>query len=71
MCYPLAMCLLRLQRFAEAHQAIKEALAGDSPIEIAHSQDLLFWKGVCEMLVERADQMRNKNEETVGIHAET
>ena len=47
--YPLAMCLLRLQRFSEAHQAIKQGLASDPPIEIAQSQDLLFWRGICEM----------------------
>ena len=36
--YPLAMCLLRLQRFSEALDAIREAFASDPPIEVAQSQ---------------------------------
>jgi TolA-binding protein len=67
--YPLAMCLLRLQRFAEAHQAINEALASDPPIEVAHSQDLLFWRGVCEMQEKQGQQARLTLEKFIGLFA--
>jgi TolA-binding protein len=65
--YPLAMCLLRLQRFTEAHQAIKEALASNPPIELAHSQDLLFWRGVCEMQEKQGQQAWMTLEKFIGL----
>jgi tetratricopeptide (TPR) repeat protein len=45
--YPLAICLVRLQRFEEASDAIGDALASDPPIDHAQTQELVFWKGVC------------------------
>ena len=65
--YPLAMCLLRLQRFSEALDAIREALASDPPIEVAHSQDLLFWRGVCEMQEKQSEQARKTLEQFVAL----
>ena len=65
--YPLAICLLRLGRFAEALDAIKEALASDPPIEVAHSQDLLFWRGVCEMQEKQSEQARKTFEQFVAL----
>ena len=65
--YPLAMCLLRLQRFSEAHQAIKHGLASDPPIEIAQSQDLLFWRGICEMQEGQGGQARVTFEKFIGL----
>ncbi len=47
--YPLAMCLLRLQRFTEAYQAIKDAFEKNLDLDRAQAQELLFWKGVCEI----------------------
>lgn len=47
--YPLAMCLLRLQRFTEAYQAIKDAFEKNLELDRAQAQELLFWKGVCEI----------------------
>ena len=65
--YPLAMCLLSLQRFAEALGAIGEALASDPPIEVAHSQELLFWRGVCEMHENQVEQARKTFEQFVAL----
>jgi tetratricopeptide (TPR) repeat protein len=65
--YPLAVCLLRLQRFSEALDAIREALASDPPIEAAHSQDLLFWRGVCEMQEKQREQARKTLEQFVAL----
>jgi DNA uptake lipoprotein len=47
--YPLAMCLLHLQKFAEAREAIAEALAHEPPLAQQERQGLTFWKGVCEL----------------------
>jgi TolA-binding protein len=65
--YPLAMCLLRLQRFSEALDAIREALASDPPIDVAHRQDLLFWRGVCEMQQKQGEEARQTLEQFVGL----
>ncbi len=65
--YPLAMCLLRLQRFSEAREAIREALASEPPIEMAHSQDLLFWRAICEMQESKGEQARETLEQFVAL----
>ncbi|MFZ0710393.1 MAG: tetratricopeptide repeat protein [Terrimicrobiaceae bacterium] len=65
--YPLVMCLLRLQKFSEALGAIKEALASDPPIDAAQSQDLLFWRGVCEMQEKQNTQARETLERFVEL----
>ena len=65
--YPLAMCLLRLQRFSEAGEAIREALASEPPIETAHSQDLLFWRAICEMQENQGGQARETLEQFVEL----
>jgi len=65
--YPLAMCLVRLQRFAEAFDAIEEALGSDPPIDATQIQDLLFWRGVCEMQEKQGEQARKTLEQFVGL----
>jgi TolA-binding protein len=65
--YPLAMSLLRLQKFSEAHEAIRQALASDPPIELAQSQELLFWRGVCEMQAGQGEQARATLEKFIGL----
>ncbi|HEY5706388.1 MAG TPA: tetratricopeptide repeat protein [Terrimicrobiaceae bacterium] len=65
--YPLAMCLLRLQRFSEALDAIRGALACEPPIETAHRQDLLFWRGVCEMQEKQGERARETLEQFVAL----
>jgi len=47
--FPLAMSLLQVQKFSEAKEAITTALAHTPPIDPPFSQELIFWKGVCEM----------------------
>ncbi len=61
--YPLAICLLRLQRFAEAYQAIKDALEKTIDLDRAQAQELLFWKGVCEINQQHAAEARKTLEE--------
>jgi TolA-binding protein len=61
--YPLAMCLLRLQRFAEAYQAIKDAFAKNLDLDRAQAQDLLFWKGICEINQQQYAEARKTLEE--------
>jgi TolA-binding protein len=56
--YPLAMCLVRLQDFEEALVAIDDALKSDPSLETAHVQELLFWKGVCEIQQEQGETAR-------------
>jgi tetratricopeptide (TPR) repeat protein len=65
--YPLAMCLVRLQAFAEALQAIEDALNGNPPIEAPQMQELLFWKGVCEMQQEQGEAARGTFEKFLGL----
>jgi TolA-binding protein len=65
--YPLAMCLVRLQSFAEALKAIEQALASDPPIETAQGQELQFWKGVCEMQQEQGQTARKTLEGFLGL----
>jgi len=47
--FPLAMALLQMRKFTDAQIAIKEALANAPPIDEQQKQELMFWKGVCEM----------------------
>ena len=61
--YPLAMCLLRLQRFPDAYQAVKDALEKNLDLDRAQAQELLFWKGVCEINQQAPEQARNTLEE--------
>ena len=61
--YPLAMCLLRLQRFAEAYQAIKDAFAKNLDLDRAQAQELLFWKGICEINQQQYAEARKTLEE--------
>jgi TolA-binding protein len=65
--YPLAMCLVRLQRFAEALAAIENALGSDPPIETAQMQELLFWKGVCEIQQEQGEAARKTLEGFLAV----
>ncbi len=65
--YPLAMCVLRLQRFSDALDAIRDALASDPPIEVAHGQDLLFWRAVCEMQEKQGEKAKKTFEQFVGL----
>jgi tetratricopeptide (TPR) repeat protein len=61
--YPLAMCLLRLQRFPEGYHAIKDALYKNLDLDRAQAQELLFWKGVCELNQQAPDEARKTLEE--------
>ncbi|HEY5954448.1 MAG TPA: tetratricopeptide repeat protein [Terrimicrobiaceae bacterium] len=65
--YPLAMCLLRLQDFEEALVAIDDALKSDPSLETAHVQELLFWKGVCEIQQEQGETARATFERFLGL----
>lgn len=65
--YPLAMSLLQLQKFSEAQEAIKEALANDPPIAQQEKQDLTFWKGVCEMQDKDYEAARKSFEEFLAL----
>ncbi len=65
--YPLAMCLVRLQDFAEALTAIEAALGSTPPLETAQVQELLFWKGVCEIQQERGEAARKTLERFLGL----
>ena len=56
--YPLAMCLLRLQRFAEAAETIKDAFEKNPDLDPAQAQELLFWQGVCEINQQQAEGAR-------------
>ena len=47
--YPLAMSLLQMKKFNDAQTAIKEALENQPPLDEQQKQELMFWKGVCEM----------------------
>ncbi len=47
--YPLAMSLLHLQKFDDALDAIKTALGATPPPGATAREDLLFYRGVCEM----------------------
>jgi len=47
--YPLAMSLVQMQKFTEAKEAIAAALASNPPVDQQFRQELIFWKGVCEM----------------------
>jgi TolA-binding protein len=47
--YPLAMCLLQLQKFDDASEAIDAALTTTPPPAPAQKEDLVFYKAVCEM----------------------
>src|SRR5262245_43290840 len=65
--YPLAMCLVRLQSFAEAFAAIEDALGSDPPMDPALMQELLFWKGVCELQQERGPSARATLEKFLSL----
>jgi TolA-binding protein len=61
--YPLAMCLLRLQRFPEAYQAIKDAFDKNLDLDRSQAQELLFWKGICEINQQQHAEARKTLEE--------
>ncbi len=44
-----------------------EKLASDPPIEVAQSQELLFWRGVCEMHENQGEQARKTLEQFVAL----
>jgi len=46
---PIAMCFLQTQRFAEALDAITHALETEPEIPRNDREELLFWKGICEV----------------------
>ncbi len=50
--YPLAMCLLQLQKFDDALEAIDDALAIKPPPSPTQKADLVFYKAVCQMQAE-------------------
>ena len=65
--YPLAICLVRLQRFEEASDAIDDALASDPPIDHAQTQELVFWKGVCGIEQEHGEAARKTLEKFLEL----
>jgi len=50
--YPLAMCLLQIQKFDDALVAINAALSTKPPPTPAQKEDLVFYKAVCQMQAE-------------------
>ncbi|MFZ4682542.1 MAG: tetratricopeptide repeat protein, partial [Terrimicrobiaceae bacterium] len=65
--YPLAMCLVQLQKFTEAKDAIAAALASNPPIDQQFRQELIFWKGVCEMDDKEYETARKTLEEFLTL----
>jgi len=47
--FPLAMCFVQMQKLDEALPAINDALNTTPPLDQPQKQELVFWKGVCEM----------------------
>ncbi|MDD5200243.1 MAG: tetratricopeptide repeat protein [Terrimicrobiaceae bacterium] len=56
--YPLAMSLLHLQKFDAALEAISACLQAAPPPIASQKEDLLFYRGVCEMQGDSKDAAR-------------
>ncbi len=56
--YPLAMSLLHLQKFDDALEAIENCLAAVPPPTPEQKEDLVFYKGVCQMQSDEQEAAR-------------
>ncbi len=65
--YPLAMCYVQMRKFAEAKEAIADALATNPPVDQQLRQELIFWKGVCEMNDKEYEAARKTLEEFLTL----
>lgn len=56
--YPLAWSLIQSGQYPEAREAIDQCLAQSPPLPSAQREELMFWKGVCELQVQEPDIAR-------------
>jgi tetratricopeptide (TPR) repeat protein len=65
--FPLAMCFIQMQKFPEAEAAIADCLGSTPPPDARQRQELMFWKGVCQMQAQDYDGARATLEQFIAL----